>query len=230
MQRTFLQSIIVILALASCSRTQDKSKEKAVVEFNQDLVDELSSMAETDQIAARNAYPPEDYQHLDLEQWKDFKDSIYRTHKTRLAEIFEEYGYPGFDLVGKTGEKHFWLMVQHADFDPEFQSDVLKDLESEVKNNNADGRNFGLLTDRVRLNTGKKQIYGTQVTYISKTGQAIPKPLMDSIKVNKRRKEVGLEPIEEYLNVMTTMHFEMNKENMLKRGIVEPKLYQLPSE
>jgi hypothetical protein len=200
------------------------------MELNQALADELSSMAGTDQIAARNAFPPEDYQHLTLEQWKEVKDSIYRTHKIRLAEIFKEYGYPGFDLVGKTGEKNFWLMVQHADFDPEFQNEVLKQLESEVKNKNANGRNFGLLTDRVRLNTGRKQIYATQVTYIQETGQAIPKPLEDSVNVNKRRKEMGFEPIEEYLNMMTTMHFEMNKDNLLKRGITEPKLYVVPTD
>ena len=29
--------------------------------------------------------------------------------------------------------------------------------------------------DRVRLNTGKKQVYGTQVTYNMNTGQAYPK-------------------------------------------------------
>ena len=43
--------------------------------------------------------------------------------------------------------------------------------------------------------------------------------------MNKRRKSIGLEPIEIYLNGMSEMHFEMNKENMLKRGITEPKLY-----
>ena len=64
------------------------------------------------------------------------------------------------------------------------------------------------------------------MSYVGETGQAIPKSLQDSLTVNERRKSVGLEPIEEYLNVMTEMHFEMNKENMLKRGITQPKLYE----
>ena len=36
----------------------------------------------------------------------------------------------------------------------------------------------------------------------------------------------GINLIEDYLNHMTQSHFEMNKENMLKRGITEPKLYE----
>jgi hypothetical protein len=220
----------IILFTTSCSNTSEQGSESNVVDFNQDLTDELSSMEETDQLAAWNAVPPEGYKHLTHEEWETFKDSVYRTHKIRLDEILQESGYPGFDLVGETGENSFFLMVQHSDFDPEFQNEVLKLLKVEVENKNASGRHFGLLTDRVQLNTGEKQVYGTQTTYIKATGQAIPEPLEDSLNVNKRRKEVGLEPIEEYLNDMTTMYFEMNKENMLKRGVTEPQLYSISTD
>jgi hypothetical protein len=72
---------------------------------------------------------------------------------------------------------------------------------------------------------GGNQIYGTQVTYNS-LGQAYPKSLADSTNVNKRRSEVGMEPIEEYLNMMTQMHFEMNKEYLKRQGITKPTFYQ----
>jgi hypothetical protein len=75
-------------------------------------------------------------------------------------------------------------MVQHSDGDPDFQSKVLDKLKIEVDNRNADGRDFGLLTDRVKINKGEKQIYGTQLTYNSQ-GQAYPKPLLDSVNVDK---------------------------------------------
>mgnify|MGYP000961775738 FL=1 len=118
-------------------------------------------------------------------------------------------------------------MVQHCDFDPDFQKEVLQQMKIEVDKGNALSRNYGLLVDRVNLNTGEKQIYGTQITYNRKTGQAYPRDLEDSLNVNKRRKSVGLEPIEVYLNKMTNRHFQMNKEDMIKRGITEPKLYEL---
>lgn len=226
-----MRKIIFIISLgiilSNCTSKNNNDKEQKV-EFNEALASELLELKEIDQLAAKNAHPPKEYGHLTSEEWNAKKDSIYRTHKTRLVEILNQYGYPGYDLVGEKAEQAYWVMVQHSDFDPEFQKKVLLELEKQVQKENANSRNFGLLTDRVKINTGQKQIYGTQVTYISEKCQAIPKPLEDSANVNKRRAEVGLPPIEEYLNMMSQMHFEMNKENMIKRGVKEPFVYQVP--
>lgn len=221
--RKFIFIISLGLLLTNCT-SENKSDKKQKVEFNEELANELLELKEIDQLAANTK--PKQYEHLNNNEWQSVKDSIFRKNKTRAEEIFNEYGYPGYDLIGEKAEQAYWLMVQHSDFDPEFQKKVLVGLEKQVENGNANSRNFGLLTDRVRLNTGKKQVYGTQVTYISQNGQAIPKPLKDSANVNKRRAEVGLEPIEEYLNLMSEMHFEMNKENMIRRGVTEPYVYE----
>jgi hypothetical protein len=205
------------------ANSQVKNDERKI-EFNQKLADELKTMAEVDQIAAY--IPQGEYKQWSTEKWDNFKDSVFTTHKKRLEEIFENVGYPGYSLVGEKGSQNFWLMVQHCDSDPAFQSRVLEKLKIEVDNKNADGSNYGLLTDRVKINTGEKQVYGTQVSYNS-LGQAYPKDLADSVNVNKRRAEVGLEPIEEYLNMMTQMHFEMNKEYLKSKGITKPILYKM---
>jgi hypothetical protein len=219
--------LIIGILLIGCKQKTSKEKEAQVKEvvFNQELTKELSKMAEVDQIAAY--IPQGEYKKMTTEEWNSFKDSVFTTHQKRLKEIFEEYGFVGFDLAGEDGSRNFWLMVQHSDHNPDFQKKVLKKMKIEVDKGNAIPSNYGLLVDRVNLNTGNKQIYGTQVTYNMETGQAYPKPLEDSLRVNERRKSVGLEPIEEYLNGMTEMHFEMNRENYLKKGVTEPKLYEL---
>lgn len=148
-----------------------------------------------------------------------------RPTKKGWRKYFEKFGYPGYSLVGEKGAQDFWVMVQHCDSDPAFQSRVLEKLKIEVDNKNASGSCYGLLTDRVKINTGEKQIYGTQVIYNS-LGQAYPKNLADSVNVNNRRAEVGLEPIEEYLNAMTQMNFEMNKEYLKSIGITKPTFYK----
>ena len=181
-------------------------------------------MAEVDQIAAY--IPQGKYLELSQDQWNNFKDSVFTSNKIRLKEIFKEFGYPGFDLVGKAGEQDFWVMVQHCDKDSEFQKQILKELKKQVDKKNADVHNFCLLSDRVNINLGKKQIYGTQVTYNS-LGQATPINLDDSINVNLRRVNVGVEPLEEYLNMLTSMHFDMNKQSMIDDGIKEPNLYKI---
>lgn len=218
-------TIITIWILTLGISCKNPTKEINEVKFSQELADELKKRAELDQTAAW--IPEGKFKEYTQEEWKSYKDSVFTTNKVFLEEILNKYGYPGYDLVGKEGEKNYWVMAQHCDFAPAFQAKVLEKLKQQVENGNADGRNYGLLTDRVNLNTGKKQFFGTQVKYVRETGQAIPKPLKDSLNVNGRRKLVGLEPIEEYLNKMTKSHFEMNKENMLTRGITEPKLHEI---
>jgi hypothetical protein len=77
------------------------------------------------------------------------------------------------------------------------------------------------------VNAGEKQLFGTQVTYETETtGRAIPKiGLIDSANVDKLRKGYTLEPLKDYLNTLTRLHYEMNKEHYEKMGITKPNLY-----
>jgi hypothetical protein len=225
MKQTFAILIIGLLLIGCKEKTSNEkeTQEKKVV-FNQVLADELSKMAEVDQIAAY--IPQGDYKKMTNEQWNSFKDSVFTTHQKRVKQVFDNFGFPGYDLVGEGGSSDFWLIVQHSDHVPEFQLEVLEKMKKEVDKGNANSRTYGLLVDRVKLNTGQAQIYGTQVTYNMEICQAYPRNLADSINVNKRRKEIGLEPLEEYLNNMTEMHFEMSKEFYAKKGVTKPKLYK----
>ncbi len=214
-----MKKIIYFLFLI-CFVVSCNNKKK----FNKELSVELNRMVKIDQIVS--GVPKGEYQKLSNEEWKAFKDSVYQVHEVKLKKFFNKYGYLGFDLVGKEGSYNFWLMVQHCDDNPKFQMRVLEKMKLELKKNNANPQNYGYLLDRVRINTGKPQIYGTQVEYNWKTCQAYPKSLKDSVNVNKRRKEIGLSRLEEYLNEMSKMHFEINQEIFKKVGITQPKLYE----
>ncbi len=174
------------------------------------LIEKLNRIGEIDQLAARNAQPPMEFQHLSQEQWEAKKDSIYRAHRFWAEELLDASGFPGLDRVGVNGVADFWSIAQHADFDPDFQKMVLDQMEPEVRKGNASPRLYAFLTDRVRMNTGEKLLYGTQVTYNFITGEAFPLPTEDMDNLNKRREEVGLEPIEEYLGGLTKDHMAMN--------------------
>jgi hypothetical protein len=219
---------IVIIGLLVFGCTVRKTENDSVLEkigFDQNLADELKRMAKIDQIAAY--IPQGKYKEMTSEQWDSFKDSVFTTHQIRIEEIFDKHGFVGYDLAGAEGSSNFWLMVQHSDHNPDFQKEVLEKMKIEVDKKNADSRNYGLLVDRVNLNNGQPQIYGTQVSYNVEICQAFSRTLFDSINVNKRRMEIGLQPLEEYLNAMTLMHFDMNKEFYAKKGVTEPKLYKV---
>ena len=60
---------------------------------------------------------------------------------------------------------------------------------------------MALLEDRVALRQGKKQIYGSQIGVDPDTGEHYVQPLEDPDNVDKRRAEVGLEPIANYVKL-----------------------------
>lgn len=193
------------------------------IELNQALIDELEKMASLDQVAA--GIPQGQHKSLSDAQWRDFKKKIFETNQKRLEEIFEKYGFVGYDLAGVDGSNHFWLMTQHCDHVPEFQIRVLDKMKIEVDAGNADPSRYAMLVDRVNLNTGKQQIYGTQVGYDTDKCQAFAKNLADADAVNELRSAVGLQSLEDYLDSMSRAHFEMNKERYLEIGITAPALY-----
>lgn len=207
--KTFL-FLFFILIMTSCSK-------KLTTAIKLSLNKELLQMEESDQIAASNWE----------EKWIPYKDSTYTSNKTRVEKMFNQYGFLGYEEIGKDGSNIFWLIVQHSDKYPDFQKKILVAMDKQVNKKNTNATNYAFLYDRVQVNAGLKQKFGTQVTYdVNRTGRAIPKiGIMDSINVDLNRKKYLLEPLKEYLNQMTIMHFEMNEANYKKMGITKPQLY-----
>ncbi|MGH9288775.1 MAG: DUF6624 domain-containing protein [Acidimicrobiales bacterium] len=81
----------------------------------------------------------------------------------RLREIIDEHGWPTFDLVGRDGATAAWLVAQHADFDVEFQAEALELMRAALDGGQTDPTEVAYLEDRVAVNRGEPQRYGTQV-------------------------------------------------------------------
>ncbi len=122
---------------------------------------------------------------------------IDRENTVRMTQIVKEHGWPGKSLVGTDGAQAAWLLVQHADRDRPFQKLCLGLLREAVKKGEATGQQLAYLTDRVRVGEKEKQVYGTQLRLVD--GKYQPHPLEDEANVDRRRKEVGLPPLAEYL-------------------------------
>lgn len=150
------------------------------------------------------------------------KEEVFEDNCERAKIIFRDHGFPGFDLVGEKSSKNYWLIVQHCDNHLEFQQTVLTEMKKHVDNKNASGRNYAYLTDRVRINSGQPQLYGTQVQYDTDKGIAYPKELESPEDVDNRRLAIEMEPLDEYLDRVTTYHRAMNRERYEKLGILEP--------
>lgn len=115
----------------------------------------------------------------------------------KIKQILDERGWLGANIIGDQGNSTLFLVIQHAD--PVTQVKYLPMMRKAVKEGNARASSLALLEDRVALGQGERQIYGSQIGRDQATGEYYVLPLQDPENVNKRRTEVGLGPIEQYL-------------------------------
>lgn len=110
--------------------------------------------------------------------------------------VVERHGWPTPATVGDDGADAAWLLVQHADRQPDFQRRCLE-LMCALPGRDVKRSHIAYLTDRVRLAFGRPQVYGTQVEMNG--GRAAPRNLEDPAGVDARRSLMGLGPIADYL-------------------------------
>ncbi len=141
----------------------------------------------------------------EIDSLENRKKEIIKKNCDNCKNILNNYGYPTIDLVSKKTSHDFWVLVQHCDADIELQMKALAELKKGVKKGVGIRNNYAYLLDRVKVNLGEKQIFGTQV-YRNKEGKYIPYPIKDSLNVNDRRKKYDIDwTIEEYLNIMNNL-------------------------
>ncbi|MBL0154198.1 MAG: hypothetical protein IPP93_12190 [Chitinophagaceae bacterium] len=133
-----------------------------------------------------------------------------------VQQILDKYGFPGYDVVGKEVSDNYFVLVQHSDSNVVFQKKALKLMKIQVDRKNATGSNYGYLVDRINLNTGKKQIYGTQVQ-MGENGTKL-KPCTDTLNLDKRRKSIGLIPIKDYLEQCDEVFRQLNPDKVKKEN------------
>lgn len=182
---------------------QDKIIERVEVKYgkyeNVELSKELWTMKIKDQAF---------YYHLDVADktvgrespiipalW-ELKKKINEQNLERIIEIIDNQGWPKKSVVKGSAASTVFLIIQHSDI--EIQKKYLPLMEEAANNGEANWSSLALLIDRVNLREGKEQIYGSQI-YRNEEGSFYVKDLQEPEYVNQRRKEVGLGPIEEYV-------------------------------
>lgn len=178
-----------------------QNKEKAEVNLNKPLAAKLDSIYVEDQqyrqqigeIEKKYGWESKEMQaHWKIIQEKDSINLI------KVSSILDQYGWLGADVVGEQGNTTLFLVIQHAD--QLTQEKYLPMMRDAVKNGKAKGSSLALLEDRVALRQGKRQIYGSQIGRDETTNLYYVSPLEDPDNVDKRRAEVGLGPLADYVS------------------------------
>lgn len=114
----------------------------------------------------------------------------------KVTKILDRYGWLGSDAFGKNGEIAVFMMIFTSN-KPTLEKywPMINEAASKGKISTME---FAQLQDKYEKVNQRPQIYGT-IIQRNEDGTYALYPVLDEKNINKRRAEVGLPPIEDYL-------------------------------
>ena len=155
---------------------------------------------------------------VDEEKVAEAMRAVDADHLPRIKEIIERYGWPTKSMVGEDGAQAVWGLVVHADSDLAFQGRCLELMEA-AERDEVYLAGIAFLTDRVRVNQGRPQVYGTQLDF--RDHDVVPKPIEDEANVDERRAALGLQPLVEHIEYWKQALEAQNEPNPPNEGAEE---------
>ncbi|MCS3531598.1 DUF6624 domain-containing protein [Chryseobacterium sp. JUb7] len=178
----------------------EKKLELIEANYDKPLQTELLTIFEEDQKyriqmnETQKKFGQDSKEMQDLWKIANQKDSI---NLLKVKKILDEKGWVGKDKVGAQANSALFLVIQHSDL--ETQKKYLPMMKEAVTKGNASSSSLALLIDRIEIREGRKQIYGSQIGINPNTNTQYILPLIDPDNVDKRRTEVGLGSIADYI-------------------------------
>lgn len=173
---------------------------KAVQPANAGLAAELRGMRDADQRFRAEGMRLWNEQGVDSAAAKALWDKqavIDAQNQARLAAIVAQHGWPGVKLVGLSGADAAFLIVDHAPV--AYQKQYLPQLRAAAAARDALPMWPAMLEDRVNVNEGRPQRYGTQLHKEPGAQGWLLHPIVDELDVDDRRAEAGFEPLADYV-------------------------------
>lgn len=136
-----------------------------------------------------------DQQNRNSGQAIDLK--VDKENLEKVLGIIENCGFPTIASVGKAGMTSTFLVIQHST--RRIREKYLPQIKSCSANGDLSLQEVALMEDRLLMESGEKQKYGTQVTSDNTNDGWKLYPIVDIKNVNQRRERMGLGPLEEYV-------------------------------
>jgi hypothetical protein len=208
--------ILFLLIIISCTNKNKSKKAVTGITKTENLIAVLDTIWQTEQTPIRlrdsliNIYGAESKE-------ADVYQKEYRKNHTlnikKIKNILDKYDWPELTQIGEQGNRTICNVLQHAD--QETREHYIPLMKQAVFDKKLEPRFLVRAEDRIATDKGDLQIYGGQMKYYPKTKSFNVWPVYDPANINKRRAEIGLEPIEEFLK--NRFDFEWNLEEQIKR-------------
>ncbi|GJM36001.1 MAG: hypothetical protein DHS20C18_50020 [Saprospiraceae bacterium] len=129
-----------------------------------------------------------------------------------VEEIIDTYGWLGANKIGDKANGTLWLIIQHSNQDV-IQKKYLPLIKESVLLGETAASKYAFLVDRIAVNNGELQVYGTQICTDKITKQKEVCPIYQPEKVDDRRQEVGFEPLKDYLQFFEIEYKYVNEKD-----------------
>lgn len=130
-------------------------------------------------------------------------------NEERLLELLDQYGWPTASAVTEYAAAGAALIINHTNYN--LRRKYFPMLEEAFKKGEAQPLRYAKMCDRLLVEEGKEQLYGTQIKYEGMI--RLPYPIEDPEHVDKRRTEIGLGPLSSYLKARFDIDWEVNQKD-----------------
>jgi hypothetical protein len=133
--------------------------------------------------------------------------TLHLRHANRLREVLDDAGWPGLSQVGPDGAEAAWLVAQSSvAVDLSLAERCLAALGEAVAAGEALARHLAILTDAVRWQEGRPQVYGSLHIVDPYSETVVPWPIEDPDGVDERRARVGLPELAAHTRSLQERH------------------------
>lgn len=174
----------------------DKSSEKAIIDS---ISRELEKILIIDQkIRSDSEFPDINAPDSVFKQYTIKADRIDSINGVYVSKVIDKYGWLERSKIGGTASVALFMVVQHGSI--EMIEKYLPKLKEVADMGEAKLTHYCLMLDRLLMDTGKKQVYGTQASSVLReNGGFAIWPIENPENVNDLRKRAGFKlTIEEY--------------------------------
>jgi len=177
----------------------DQIERNTARPFNEKLSDELNKLAAKQQQRVENNVADNKSGDTILKTLRTAREQ----NSSELCSIIKQNGWPTRDLVGEEGARSAFFILRNS-ATSDLQRDLLPVIIAAVKKGEISKGSFAAYIDRLRVNAGLKQIFGTQATILNNF--LVLFPITDEPHVDARRKQFELPPLKEYLRGLEQLY------------------------
>jgi hypothetical protein len=209
-------STLLFLFILTNSEGQNKNQDTFPMK-SIDLVSFLDTIWITEQTPIRKRDSLMKIYGTEAEEVK-FQQKLYKQNhainEKKIIDLLDNQGWPDIAIIGEQGNHTICNVLQHSSM--AIRQKYLPMMREAVKQNHLQPRFLARAEDRLATDRGELQIYGGQIKFYPETKTFNVWPIFDPENVDKRRAEIGLEPMADFLS-SRRFQLEWNVEEQIQR-------------